>query len=194
MPRAAKISDEELRAELAAGATQKQIAAKYAMDVANVSRRVAKIKSGAAEDPGRLTVLTSRTGRTARNVVPVARGKSAKTGLPADGDEISMWDTKAAADENFARVRELLGQKYFADTKTRVRIHAEIRAHLELGVRVMETLYAIQEQAAFQALVLEILDEFDESARERILDRMRERRALRKAVEPHRGTLRPESD
>jgi hypothetical protein len=99
-------------------------------------------------------------------------------------DELSMWTTHLSGDDNFALINDLLDRKKYplTDTKTRIRLIAERRKHIDLGVRTMEALYRIQETRAYQEDVRASLDDLEPSAREQFLDTMRVRSARRRAA------------
>lgn len=95
----------------------------------------------------------------------------------------SLWDVKRAAEENYARALELLKMCDVdgASISDRAKVLAEIRRHFEFSMNVMQTMYSINETQAFQEEVLTILDECEPGTRERILERLRQRRTVRAA-------------
>jgi hypothetical protein len=92
----------------------------------------------------------------------------------------SMWDTKAAADQNYHRTLQLL-EDPDADQKDKLRAVKEIRQHLALGVQVLDTLYNVHDVRAFVEEVLTIIEEVEPDARERIFANIRAKRTLRAA-------------
>lgn len=63
---------------------------------------------------------------------------------------------------------------------------AEIRGQLNLQMEIFQTLYDVRKVAEFQQEVLQIIGEVDEDARNRIISRLRQRNAVRSAVEFNR--------
>jgi len=60
---------------------------------------------------------------------------------------------------------------------------AEIRKQLGLQLEIFSTLWNAEQTQDFQETVLEVLGEIDESVREKVIKRLRERRSYRSAVE-----------
>jgi len=56
---------------------------------------------------------------------------------------------------------------------------AEVRNQLNLQLEMLRTLHDVEEMAAFQKEVLEIISEVDKNAKNEIVQRLKERRALR---------------
>ena len=154
---AAKLSltDEELRDYLSNGVPQAQIARLCRVSPAAVSQRVkAMEKRAAAKAPPHATLAVA-----------------------------SMWDTRAAAEENYQRCLLLLTDCENATERTRAL--AEIRQHLQFGMQVLETLYTVQETQDFMTEVLDVIGRIDNEARDTILRQLAEKRALRAAFLPH---------
>ena len=61
----------------------------------------------------------------------------------------------------------------------------EIRGQLGLQLEIFRTLFDNQAVAEFQAEILGILEEVDPNARARIIQRLKERRAIRQSIEFH---------
>lgn len=145
-----KLSDEALRNYLKRGMSQNEIARLAGMSPSAVSQRATRLeRNGFSRTP---------------EVVAAAHA--------------SLWDTKAAAEENYRRA---LSNYSVAEDKTKA--IAEIRNHLRLGMDVLSILYSIEEVKAFQEEVLALLDEFDPESRERLLARIRQRRTVRAAFD-----------
>lgn len=145
-----KLSDEALRDYLKRGMTQNEIARLVGMSASAVSQRAARLeRNGVSRTP---------------EAVAIAHA--------------SLWDTKAAAEENYRRA---LGNYLIAEDKTKA--IAEIRNHIKLGMDVLAVLYSLEEVKAFQEEVLALFDEFDPQLRERLLARIRERRTVRAAFD-----------
>ena len=58
--------------------------------------------------------------------------------------------------------------------------------HIDLGLRVMESLYTMQEVKAFMDEVLDEIGSMEPESRARILRRLAEKRTLRAAFLPHK--------
>lgn len=95
---------------------------------------------------------------------------------------VSLWETRAALDANYARLQRLVevaqGATTTQEIRTYVAVLAEIREHVTTGVKLMQTLIDVNEVRAFQEAVLEAIGEADPATRERIVNRLKERRAL----------------
>lgn len=95
----------------------------------------------------------------------------------------SMWDTQEALQANYQRCLKLLqeAQETGVEVRDRNRILAEIRNHLEAGVRVAQVLYDTQRTEAFMATVLDVIGGCDPELRAEILRRLDEQRSVRLA-------------
>ncbi len=153
----AELTEHELRDLLDKGIPQNQIAALYRISPAAVSKRV-----------------KSMTAKGIHTAVVIGKAEAAVS---------SMWDTRTAAEENYKRCLALIDECETATERTRVL--AEIRQHLQFGMQVIETLYTVQETKDFMAEVLAVIGEIDPDARNTILRRLSEKRALRAAFLPH---------
>ena len=151
----AKLSDDDLRDYLSKGIPQTQIAALCRVSAQAISQRVKALEARAA----------------------------AKAPLHAVRAASSMWDTRTAAEENYQRCLALLSDCENATERTRAL--AEIRQHLQFGMQVIETLYTVQETKDFMTEVLEVIGQIDPDARDTILRKLSEKRALRAAFLPH---------
>ena len=159
MARESKLSDDDLKDLLEKEIPQKQIAALYHISEAAVSKRV---KS-----------MTLKQERAALATVPEHVMKAVA----------SVWDTKAALDENYQRVLALLDDSC-ETAGDKLRAVAEIRQHMQFAMQVLETLYTIQETQAFMDEVMAVLDECEPGVRQKILHRLREKRSVRSAFYP----------
>ena len=106
----------------------------------------------------------------------------------------SLWDTRGALDENYGRLLALMGQlergileeRTGSDgpytTMTPIAVHVatlkEIREHIKTSMDLGKLLIDIEEVRKFQTAVLEAIGEADEATRQRIIEKLRERRAL----------------
>ena len=149
------LTDEQLRDYLDKGIPQAQIARLCRVSPAAVSQRVKALEKKAA----------------------------AKAPIHAVLAVASMWDTRTAAEENYQRCINLLEDCENAAERTRAL--AEIRQHLQFGMQVIETLYTVQETKDFMTEVLEVIGQIDPDARDTILRKLSEKRALRAAFLPH---------
>jgi DNA-binding Lrp family transcriptional regulator len=151
-----KLTDDELRDYLSKGIPQSQIAALYRVTPQAVSKRV--------------KLLDKRSAVTAAAVSTAAEAV------------VSMWDTRAAAEENYQRCLMLLSE--CENPTERTRAIAEIRQHIQFGLQVIETLYTVQETKEFMNEVLDVIGQVDADARDTILRRLAEKRSLRAAFLP----------
>ena len=71
------------------------------------------------------------------------------------------------------------------DHDTTLKAMREIRGQLELQLEIFKTLYDIQAVADFQREVLTAIGEVDSGVRNRIINRLKEGRALRQSVDIH---------
>ena len=150
-----ELTDEALRDYLRMGLPQNEIAKLFKLTKGAISQRVKKLERQAV----------------------------AKHPEKAIAAHTSLWNTRVAAEENYARALALLDECEGPGDKARVL--SEIRQHLQFAMAVMETLYNIQEVQAFQEEVLTVLEECEPGLRERIISRLREKRTIRAAFLPH---------
>lgn len=153
-----KLSDTDLRDYLRMGFSQQEIADLFRITPASVSERCAKLETGA-----------------------VAHSQAVAVKAVA-----SVWDSRAATEENYQRALA-----NYETAKNKTAAIGEIRAHIKMGLDIILDLYRVEQVQAFQDEVLAILDEYDDTARQRILDRIRERRSLRGAFPPNPTALSP---
>ena len=151
------LTDADLRDYLSKGIPQKQIASLCRVSESAISQRVKTLDRKATQSSVAISV--------ARTTVS------------------SMWDTRTAAEENYQRCLALLNDCENASERTRAL--AEIRQHLQFGMQVIETLYTVQETKDFMTEVLEVIGQIDPDARDTILRKLSEKRALRAAFLPH---------
>ena len=71
------------------------------------------------------------------------------------------------------------------DHDTTLKAMREIRGQLELQLDIFKTLYDVQAVADFQREVLTAIGEVDSGVRNRIINRLKEGRALRQSVDIH---------
>jgi hypothetical protein len=101
-----------------------------------------------------------------------------------------LWDTRRALDANYARLADLVtklergivevGGEYQTQTPIAVQIAAlrEIREHIKLASGISGQLLSMEAIQAFQAAVIEAIEEVDVDTRERIVSRLRRAGAL----------------
>ena len=101
----------------------------------------------------------------------------------------SLWDTRGALDENYARLLRLVDQfekQVDAANPMPAAVYLstlkEIREHVTVGIKLAALMVDIQEVREFQRAVIEAVGEADDQTRERILGRLQERRAVGLAV------------
>ena len=152
------LTDADLRDYLSKGIPQKQIASLCRVTESAISQRVKTLERKATQSSLAISVAQTTVS--------------------------SMWDTRTAADENYQRCLLLLDE--CENAGERVRALAEIRQHLQFGMQVIETLYTVQEIKDFMAEVLDVIGQIDKNARDTILRKLTEKRALRAAFLPHK--------
>jgi hypothetical protein len=90
----------------------------------------------------------------------------------------SVWDVRDRLEENFRKVMELLGEMETAqDGKMRLAAAAELRQHIALAEKTLETASRAEAVRAFQDSVLDALAEANESVRRRVVELLRTRNA-----------------
>lgn len=101
----------------------------------------------------------------------------------------SLWDTRQALDENYARLLRLVDkfekQVDAANpmpTVVYLSTLKEIREHVTVGIKLAALMVDMQEVRQFQQAVIEAVGEADDQTRERILRKLQERRAVGLAV------------
>lgn len=102
----------------------------------------------------------------------------------------SLWDTRRALEDNYQRLLKLYQQldagiseqrgEYVTLTPIATNVAAlrEIREHVKVSVDLAKLLIDIEEVRKFQSAVLDAIHEADPATRERIIAKLRERRAL----------------
>ena len=148
-----RLTDADLRDLLSKEVPQSQIADLYRVSRQYVSKRVKALDKKTA-------------------------AKSAPTVAAAAG---SMWQARSAAQANYDGLVALLDGDL--SVREEVQVRAEIRAHIAFGVQSLDALYSVEDAEAFQAEVLQVLDECEPGKRQEILDRLREKRPLRDAFQ-----------
>jgi molybdenum-dependent DNA-binding transcriptional regulator ModE len=116
----------------------------------------------------------------------------------------SLWDTRRALEDNYQRLLKLYQQleagileerqgvagPYVTMTPVTTNVAAlrEIREHVKVSVDLAKLLIDIEEVRKFQNAVLDAIHEADPATRERIIAKLRERRALGLALGGPGGT------
>lgn len=168
MARQQSFSDEQVIELRAAGASPVAIAQKLGVALSSVTRRIKTLEERAGAEKASEPVVS---------MAPEALALA----------EASLFNTQEAADANYriaiaVRGGKLNGRSLYLTNRELIRAVAEVRAHVDLGVRVMETLYNVQQVRAFQDEVLGVLDEFEPGARAKVLERLRQKLAVRGAL------------
>lgn len=157
MARRASYTTDQLREQLRLGKNLQEIADHFKRNISNISRAVAKLKEQEAqaawEARGEMVdELVQEADDAGADIVLLPRPSPGRSTDPlpmAVVDEISMWDVKAAAERNYALLGEMLDDspraRFYVDSKTRVRVLAERRAHLQLAVDVNKAIYSNQQ-------------------------------------------------
>jgi hypothetical protein len=103
---------------------------------------------------------------------------------------VNLWDTRQALDHNWKRVQALIEQldsgitvqngEYVTLTPPATLVAAlrEAREHIKTSLELGRLLVDIEEVRAFQQAVIEAIGEADEATRERVIAKLRQRRAL----------------
>lgn len=153
MAQQAKLSDETLRGYLAHGFSQADIARMCSMSEAAVSKRVKALDRKAA----------------------------AMTAPPAVESALaSVWDIRTTLERCRLEAETALIES--ATPFERVAVINSIVAQAKFALTALQTLYSVEENAAFQEEVLAVLEEFEPGTREKVLARLREKRPLRAAA------------
>ena len=106
---------------------------------------------------------------------------------------VALETAHQVVDKNLNAVDQLLNINRKANTLLEVAIRAkdhdttlkamrEIRGQLELQLEIFKTLYDLEAVAEFQREVLTAIDEADRDVRDRIVQRLKENKALRGSV------------
>ena len=106
---------------------------------------------------------------------------------------VALETAHQVVDKNLNAVEQLLNINRKANTLLEVAIQAkdhdttlkamrEIRGQLELQLEIFKTLYDLEAVAEFQREVLTAIDEVDRDVRDRIVQRLKENKALRGSV------------
>jgi len=100
----------------------------------------------------------------------------------------SLWDTRGALEENYARVGRLVATLELSlSSRDQVSAPAilaylaalkENREHIGMSVKLAELLVNLDAIQRFQAAVIEVIGDVDATTRERIISRLAERGAL----------------
>lgn len=94
----------------------------------------------------------------------------------------SLWSTRDALDENYNRLIRLVEVAQAAGSSREIMAYTgvlrEIRAHIETGMDLLRLLVDVDEIRAFQTAVLEAIGDADEPTRQRIIEKLRQRRSI----------------
>ena len=155
MGRLLTFSNDQLREAMAEGLDHRAIAARFGVRHQSVSERITKLE-------GHTAVLLPRVVIEAQQ---------------------SVFDTRSALEANYKRCLQLLDsiEGNPLSRSDPLRVIEVILKHIRAGLDVLQTLYAVNEQAAFQDEVMAILDECEPGSRAKILKRLQQRRSLRSA-------------
>lgn len=103
----------------------------------------------------------------------------------------SVWETRLALDENYARLLALTEtlEKRVTDKNTDdppftvyLASLKEVREHIMAGIKLKQLMVSVDEVRVFQQAVLEAIEEADSDTRARIIRKLGERNALTNAV------------
>lgn len=116
----------------------------------------------------------AQTPKAATPVVAQQRAVIEKAGA-------SMWDTRAALDDNFNRLLRLVEQLESAprmEPLVYVVVLREIREHVTTGMKLARLMLDVNEVRLFQDAVIEAIGEADADTRARLIRKLQERRAV----------------
>jgi predicted RNA polymerase sigma factor len=162
-----KVHDHELRAFLDAGHTQAQAARHFGVSEPAIHQRLKRMKT-----------LTSRVVALERAGVAVTEGQ-------------------ASATDRLERVQRIIdGQLTWAEGQTKcegadrmaladviLKLTGEVRQQLALQLSITRALVDLREVRDFQKTVQEVIESVDPDVAQRIVARLKERRALRPSAE-----------
>jgi len=106
--------------------------------------------------------------------------------------DIVSRNTQKAVDNNLDAISQLkkindranqLLDEVEDDPGTAIKLMTEIRGQLKLQLDIFEILYSTQAAREFQQEVLEAIGDADHETRQKIIDRLNQKRALRNAVQ-----------
>lgn len=94
----------------------------------------------------------------------------------AETTRSDFWDVRRTLDESFRQVRSILdGPLTDADPRLRLAACAEIRQHIALAERVLESASSAEAARVFQEIVLDALGAASLKVRKRVLEVLNER-------------------
>ncbi len=97
----------------------------------------------------------------------------AVNGLPESGPDAScsVWDIRERLDENYRRVEALLREfETTDDRKLRLAVVTEMRQHIALAEKTLESAARTEAVRAFEEAVLETLAHADATVRQKVMD------------------------
>jgi hypothetical protein len=100
------------------------------------------------------------------------------------GDEtaLQVLESQVKKVRVWGKEEEIMGYKFKDPRELALRVMAEIRGQLSLQLEIFKTLYDLEAVADFQREVLTAIGEADKSVRDRIVQRLKEGKALRGSV------------
>lgn len=159
MPRTPSLSTDTIETLLTAYAetgSQAAAARKAGVPLSTAQRYLAKTPKAAASVVAQQRVVIERVGA-------------------------SMWDTRAALDDNFTRLLRLVEQLENAprmEPLVYVVVLREIREHVATGMKLARLMLDVNEVKLFQEAVIEAIGEADADTRARLVHKLQERRAV----------------
>ena len=177
MPKA-KIDRVQLDRMLRAGKSQREIAQVFGVSEAAVSKarkelRVAVVKSVALESAHKVVD---------KNLDAVSQLQKINEAANEILDLLMRW---SRGDEEALKSLDKQGQTKRDPRELALKAMQEIRGQLGLQLDIFKTLYDVQAIAEFQREVLNAIGEVSPDVRDRIIQRLKESRALRGAVSIH---------
>jgi hypothetical protein len=85
----------------------------------------------------------------------------------------TVWDVRRRLDESFGRVLRLLGEAELSeDVKVRLAVSAEIRHHITLAERAVESLAKAEQYMTLEQAVMDALDTVSPDLAERVAEEL----------------------
>lgn len=99
-----------------------------------------------------------------------------------DSDALQILESQVRKVKVKGSEEEVTECKFKDPRELALKAMAEIRGQLNLQIEIFKTLYDMQAIAEFQQEVLQIISEVDQNARDTIIRRLQDRRALRQSI------------
>lgn len=189
-----KISNVELEQQVRGGFGVSEIARKLGVSKGTVSKRLKALKAAISKD----VTLRSAPEIVEKKLDAIAQLQKINNYANELLDLLMRWnrgDEEALqvleSQVNTKKIRvgdqeEFVREFKFKDPRElALRAMSEIRGQLNLQLEIFKTLYDMQAVAEFQKEVLEAIGEVSPETRERIIQNLQKRRAIRSTLELH---------